>query len=304
MPEAALRPFVFATRNAGKVSEVKALLGSDVPLLSLDDIGCADELPETGHTLEANARQKAAYVQERFGVDVFAEDSGLLVRALGDAPGVYSARYAGPQASDADNMALLLTRLGAEKDRAARFRTVISLHWQGEWHLFQGECRGFIGLAPSGEGGFGYDPLFYPYLQDRGDIDAEGSDLVGSGAEGGDPEGSDATARDPAAKTQEAGLLSDRTFAQMSRAEKNAISHRGQAVRALVHFLRSRISGLSGLLPGRASSPASHLRALCLSVVCHLPALRRRLPPGRRPVAGGLSQGFPAHFGLSFGRLV
>jgi len=231
MPEAALRPFVFATRNAGKVSEVKALLGSGVPLLSLDDIGCADELPETGHTLEANARQKAAYVQERFGVDVFAEDSGLLVRALGDAPGVYSARYAGPQASDADNMALLLARLGAEKDREARFRTVISLHWQGDWHVFQGECRGVIGLAPSGEGGFGYDPLFYPYLRDPGDSGAEGSD---------------ATARDPAAKTQEASLLSDRTFAQMSRAEKNAISHRGQAVRALVHFLRSRISGLSG----------------------------------------------------------
>jgi XTP/dITP diphosphohydrolase len=221
---------VFATRNAGKVNEVKALLGPQVPLLSLDDIGCADELPETGNTLEANARQKAAYVQERFGLDVFAEDSGLLVRALGDAPGVYSARYAGPQASDADNMALLLDRLGAETDREARFRTVISLHWQGEWHLFQGECPGVIGRVGSGEGGFGYDPLFYPYLPDPG------NSPLGAGSQ---PAGDDT-------RTGVGGRLSDRTFAQMTRAEKNAISHRGQAVRALVHFLRARISGFPG----------------------------------------------------------
>ncbi|MBI1191739.1 MAG: RdgB/HAM1 family non-canonical purine NTP pyrophosphatase [Bacteroidetes bacterium] len=207
MPDSALPPLVFATRNANKVLEVHALLGNAYQLLSLDGIGCADELPETGDTLEHNAREKAAYVHERWGLDVFAEDSGLLVRALNDEPGVYSARYAGPQASDADNKALLLARLAGKQDREARFRTVISLCFSGEWHLFQGECRGVIGLAPAGEGGFGYDPLFYPMLH--------------SG-------------------------LSQRTFAQMSREEKNAISHRGQAVRALVRFLESR-AGKSAL---------------------------------------------------------
>jgi len=201
IPGAPLPPLVFATRNANKVLEVQALLGNAYQLLSLDSIGCADELPETGDTLEYNAREKAEYVQSRWGADVFAEDSGLLVRALNDEPGVYSARYAGPGARDADNTALLLARLGQQTDREARFRTVISLHLSGEWHLFQGECRGVIGYVPSGEGGFGYDPVFYPML-DNG--------------------------------------VSDRTFAQMSRAEKSAISHRGQAVRALVQFLETR----------------------------------------------------------------
>ncbi len=192
---------VFATNNPNKLREVRMLLGEGFDLLSLQDIGCREELPETGDTLEHNAREKAEYVQRRYGGQVFAEDTGLIVDALGGEPGVYSARYAGPEADAQKNMKLLLERLGDNPRREARFRTVISLFWEERWHAFTGECPGWIGLEPVGEGGFGYDPVFYPEL----------------------PSG-----------------RSSLSFAQMPSGEKNTISHRGKAVAELIAFLRSR----------------------------------------------------------------
>ena len=153
---------VFASGNEHKVYEVAKKLGGSIPLKGLHDIGCTTDLPETSDTLEGNARQKARYVWEHFGVNCFADDTGLEVFALNMAPGVYSARYAGGQRSSTDNMRLLLENLKNQSDRSARFRTVICLILEGEEYLFEGTVQGTIRHEPSGTDGFGYDPVFEP----------------------------------------------------------------------------------------------------------------------------------------------
>lgn len=153
----------FASNNAHKLDEIRPLLPATVQLLSLADIGCHEELPETQPTLEGNARQKAQYVWDHYGVACFADDTGLEVDALGGAPGVYSARYAGPQREATDNVAKLLRELGTQPDRRARFRTVVALvRGAADAQEFSGEVQGVIAAAPIGRGGFGYDPVFVP----------------------------------------------------------------------------------------------------------------------------------------------
>lgn len=153
----------FATNNDHKLTEVRALLPASIELLSLRDIGCHEELPETRDTLEGNARQKAEYVWEHYGVACFADDTGLEVTALHGAPGVYSARYAGPQRRAEDNVQKLLQELNGAPDRSAAFRTVVALVQPGTGTLeFAGEVQGTITAAPRGPGGFGYDPVFQP----------------------------------------------------------------------------------------------------------------------------------------------
>ena len=153
----------FASNNAHKLDEIRPLLPTHVQLLSLADIGCHEELPETQPTLAGNARQKAQYVWDHYGVPCFADDTGLEVAALAGAPGVYSARYAGPQRLAADNVAKLLHELATEPHRGACFRTVVALvRGAGDAHEFSGEVAGTIAAAPIGRGGFGYDPVFVP----------------------------------------------------------------------------------------------------------------------------------------------
>ncbi len=152
----------FATNNAHKLSEVRQILGNSFEVLSLQEIGCREELPENQDTLEGNSAEKALYVFEHFKVDCFADDTGLEVKTLDGAPGVYSARYAGPQRSAQDNMHLLLQNLSDVPDRTARFRTVVTLIWQGEKFVFEGSVAGSIALQPTGSQGFGYDPVFVP----------------------------------------------------------------------------------------------------------------------------------------------
>lgn len=153
----------FASNNSHKLDEIRALLPLSVQLLSLADIGCREELPETQPTLEGNARQKAQYVFDNYGVACFADDTGLEVAALGGDPGVYSARYAGPERSAAANVAKLLQELATQPDRRACFRTVIALILKdGDVHEFSGAVDGVISTLPMGHGGFGYDPVFVP----------------------------------------------------------------------------------------------------------------------------------------------
>jgi len=186
----------FASNNAHKLDEIRPLLPPGLTLLSLADIGCHEELPETQDTLEGNARQKAEYVRQHYGVACFADDTGLEVKALGGEPGVYSARYAGPQRLAADNVTKLLQELASAPDRTARFRTVVALAGaDGTVHEFAGEVAGHISAEGRGTGGFGYDPVFVP--------------TEGDG----------------------------RTFAEMSGAEKNRVSHRARAVAGLLAFL-------------------------------------------------------------------
>lgn len=191
---------VFATNNAHKLQEVRQILGERFEVVGLKDIGCHEDIPENAETLEGNALAKARYVKEHYGLDCFADDTGLEVTALGGAPGVHTARYAelfseGITHDSNANMALLLHNLEKKSDRSARFRTVIALIYKGEEHLFEGVCEGEILSERHGTEGFGYDPVFRP-----------------------------------------TGF--DRCFAQMSADEKNAISHRGRATRKLVEFLK------------------------------------------------------------------
>jgi XTP/dITP diphosphohydrolase len=153
---------IFASGNENKVAEVEYKLGGVIKLKSLNAIGCNEEIPETGSTLEENARLKARYVWETYNVDCFADDTGLEVESLDGAPGVYSARYAGPQKNPADNMALLLSELKGKSNRRARFRTVICLIQGGREQLFEGVVYGEIIESARGSEGFGYDPIFVP----------------------------------------------------------------------------------------------------------------------------------------------
>lgn len=153
---------VFATHNLNKLKEVQEMLGDEFELLSLTDIDCASDIPETADTLEGNALQKARFVKGHFGHDVFADDTGLEVDALNGAPGVFSARYAGEQKSSEENMDKLMFEMKDETNRKARFRTVIALIIGEEEHLFEGTVEGEIQWVQTGLGGFGYDPLFQP----------------------------------------------------------------------------------------------------------------------------------------------
>lgn len=153
---------VFATNNRHKLTEVQEILGKHFELVSLNDIGCDEDIPETSPTLEENASQKAWYIFNKYGVNCFADDTGLEVEALNMEPGVYSARFAGPQRDARDNMQKLLFLMDKIKNRNARFRTVISLIINGEENRFEGLVNGQILTAGQGSEGFGYDPIFQP----------------------------------------------------------------------------------------------------------------------------------------------
>ena len=152
----------FATNNPHKLQEVSNLLGDAFRILSLKDIGCEDELPETHETLEENSFEKAEYVHRRYGIPCFADDTGLEVNVLNGAPGVYSARFAGPRKDSLDNIKLLLEKLKGSTDRSARFRTVITFIFGRDVHYFEGIIHGKIADQLRGSSGFGYDPVFIP----------------------------------------------------------------------------------------------------------------------------------------------
>ncbi len=156
------RKYVFATNNAHKLREIKAMLPQSIEILSLEEINCHVEIPETADTLEGNARIKARYVYEHYGLDCFADDTGLEVEALNGAPGVHTARYAGDNHDTEANIDKLLAELNGETNRKAKFRTVIALIEKGEEHLFEGVLEGEIAEKRCGDNGFGYDPVFIP----------------------------------------------------------------------------------------------------------------------------------------------
>ena len=186
---------VFATNNPNKILEIQSMLPESIHIISLEDIGCFEDIPETSNTIEGNAIQKANYILENYGFDCFADDTGLEVEALNNEPGVFSARYAGEQRNAYDNMNKLLLNLKNKSNRNARFKTVICLNLEGKQHLFTGIASGEITKQKTGIGGFGYDPIFRP----------EGY---------------------------------QQTFAQISLAKKNIISHRGKATQLLLDFLK------------------------------------------------------------------
>ena len=194
-----MKSIVFATNNAHKLQELREIVGERFEILSLNDIDCHDDIPETCPTIEGNAEQKARFIKEHYGYDCFSDDTCLEIDALNGEPGVYSARYAGEGHDSEANMRKVLAKLEgvAPERRTARFRTAIALIYKGELHLFDGRVEGYILTEKHGECGFGYDPIFRP---DEGD---------------------------------------GRSFAQMDANEKNAISHRGRAVKKLVAFLAS-----------------------------------------------------------------
>ncbi len=171
---------VFATNNAHKLEEVRQILGDRFKVLSLNDINCHDDIPETGDTFQDNALQKARFVKEHYGYDCFADDTGLEVKALGGAPGVHSARYAGDHDSEA-NMTKLLRELEKKPDRSAQFRTVVALILNGQEVLFEGIVTGKIAQERHyGDGGFGYDPIFVPdgYTETFSQMSSQGKNLI------------------------------------------------------------------------------------------------------------------------------
>ena len=161
-----MKEIVFATNNQHKLNELRAIVGDRFRILSLAEIGCHDDIPETADTLEGNALMKARYVKEHYGYDCFADDTGLMVDALGGAPGVYSARYAGPGHDSVANVNLLLKNMEGKTDRSARFITVIALIMVDEEYTFEGRVEGHILTERHGEAGFGYDPIFQPVESD------------------------------------------------------------------------------------------------------------------------------------------
>lgn len=166
---------VFATNNAHKLEEVRAILGNDYEVLSLADINLHEDIPETAGTLEGNALQKAQYVKQHYGLDCFADDTGLEVDALNGEPGVYSARYAGEGHDSEANMSKLLLKMNKKRNRKARFRTIVALIQGEDIHLFEGIVNGTIIKERRGKGGFGYDPIFVPegYSQTLSEIGEE-----------------------------------------------------------------------------------------------------------------------------------
>lgn len=193
---------IFATANRGKLREAAEVLGPGFEVVSPADLGITEDIPETGATLQENSLQKAQYLFDRTGLPCFADDTGLEVDALGGAPGIYSARYAGPGHDSQANMAKLLTELSRLENRGARFRTVVTLILaDGQPHFFEGSCEGSIARERHGTGGFGYDPVFLP------------------------------------------DAYPGRTLAEVSEEEKNAVSHRGKAIRAMAEWLRGKVPG-------------------------------------------------------------
>lgn len=202
-------PLLLATRNPGKVAEMRALLrGLPVALVSLDDVPASPRVEEDQLTLAGNARLKAQILSNHVGLPALADDTGLEVLTLSGRPGVQSARFAGPDADDGANRRKLLEEMSLFQDRRARFRTVAALSMDGQIFLFEGVCNGIIIRIEVGEGGFGYDPVFQPDGYER-------------------------------------------TFAQMSAEEKNAISHRGVAMRKVIAYLKKR--GLQTFTRGEAN---------------------------------------------------
>lgn len=157
-----MKTLVFATNNKHKLDEVKKITANQFCIVSLNDINCHNDIPETSDTMEGNALQKAQYIKEHYGHDCFADDSGLEVEALNNAPGIYSARYAGEERSSEANMNKLLRELTNKTSRKARFRTVIALILNGKEFIFEGIIPGIITENKKGESGFGYDPIFIP----------------------------------------------------------------------------------------------------------------------------------------------
>ena len=153
---------VFASNNKNKIQEIQSMLPENIQIVSLESIGCFEEIPETAETIEENAILKANYVTQNYGFDCFADDTGLEVEVLNGEPGVYSARYAGEQRNADDNMDKLINELNDKSNRKAEFKTVIALNFEGEQHLFTGIASGEITLEKKGTGGFGYDPIFKP----------------------------------------------------------------------------------------------------------------------------------------------
>jgi XTP/dITP diphosphohydrolase len=153
---------VIATNNKNKFQEIREMLPESIELVTLKDIGCTEDIPETSDTLEGNAAMKTSHVLENYGFDCFADDTGLEVDALDGAPGVYAARYAGENVTYDDNVNKMLAEMEGEEDRKAQFRTVVSLKIDGMEYFFEGICRGEIATEKNGEGGFGYDPIFRP----------------------------------------------------------------------------------------------------------------------------------------------
>ncbi len=153
---------VFATNNPNKLKEIQSLIPKEIEIISLKEIGCNEDIPETGDTLKANAFQKAQYIKDNFNYDCFADDTGLEIDELNGDPGVYSARYAGPERNASANMNKILNKLKGKKNRKAQFRTAIALILKGEEHLFEGKVEGYISKDKQGNEGFGYDPIFIP----------------------------------------------------------------------------------------------------------------------------------------------
>ena len=162
-----MRRLVFATNNDHKLRELKELLNSEFELLSLNEIGCFEDIPETGPTLEVNAGQKSFFIWNKYQLNCFADDTGLEIEALSNEPGVYSARYAGDDKSATANMNKVLEKMAAETNRKARFRCVISLVIDGAENQFEGIVEGEILTEKHGEAGFGYDPIFMPEGYDK-----------------------------------------------------------------------------------------------------------------------------------------
>lgn len=153
---------VFASNNKNKIAEIQSMLPESIQILSLEDINCLEDIPETADTIEGNAILKADYVTQKYGYDCFADDTGLEVQALNGEPGVYSARYAGEQKNADDNMNKLLNALENNENRSAQFKTVITLNLEGKQYLFTGIVKGNITSEKLGTNGFGYDPIFQP----------------------------------------------------------------------------------------------------------------------------------------------
>jgi XTP/dITP diphosphohydrolase len=161
------KKLIFATNNSHKLEEVSQILGDKIEVLSLKDIHCDVDIPETADTLEGNALLKAQYIHQNYGLDAFADDTGLEIEALNNKPGVYSARYAGEDKSNQANMLKVLRELEGIDNRTAQFRTVIALILNGQTHLFEGIIKGTIIKEKRGDAGFGYDPIFVPEGYDQ-----------------------------------------------------------------------------------------------------------------------------------------
>lgn len=166
---------VFATNNPNKLLEVQSQMPDGIKLISLENIGCIEEIPETQKTIRANAIQKADYIKSKYNLDCFADDTGLEVEVLNGAPGVHSARYAGPEKKADNNIRKLIDTLKNEENRKAQFRTVVALHFKGELRIFEGVCKGVITKVARGSDGFGYDPIFKPtgYQKTFGELSLE-----------------------------------------------------------------------------------------------------------------------------------